>query len=215
VREGLAYLAAHRPQAAVTLVKTLWGAGGGMIFLFAVYAAEVFAPRGGDASRALGLLYAGRGVGALAGPLVFRRLWGESAHSLQRSILAGFLLAAAGYAAMIAAPTALAGSLFLVVAHAGGSTCWVCSTQLLQITVPNSLQGRVFAVEIAGLTLSMALSSGLAGALVGRGLLDLRATTLLLASVPLAGALIWWAAMRRLSAGLAAAARSPESSPIS
>lgn len=206
LRQGLAYLAEQRAAAAVALVKTLWGAGGGMIFLFAVYAAEAFTPRGGDSSRALGLLYAGRGVGALVGPLVFRRIWGESPRSLRRSIQIGFLLAAVGYAAMIAAPSALWGAIFLVIAHAGGSTCWVCSTQLLQITVPNALQGRVFAVDIAGITLAMAVSAWAAGALIGRGWLDLRGTTLVMAAVLLAGAVVWWATMRRLGAKLDGAA---------
>jgi predicted MFS family arabinose efflux permease len=215
LREGAAYLSSHRPQAAAALVKGLWGTAGGIIFLLAIYAAEVFTPRGGESSRALGLLYAGRGVGALVGPLIFRRVWGESARSLRRSIQVGLLLAAAGYAALTAAPSAIVAALFLVCAHMGGSTCWVNSTQLLQLTVPNALQGRVFAVDLAAVTLTMALSSAVAGALIGRGVTSLRGTTFVMVGAMLAAALLWAALMRRLGKGLEAAAEQrPEPRPV-
>ena len=206
LREGVRYLRSHPPQAAAALVKGLWGAAGGMLFLFAIYAAEAFTPKGGDSARSLGVLYAGRGLGALAGPLVFRRVWGESARSLRRSIQIGLLLVASGYAAMITAPSAVVGALFLVWAHAGGSTCWVNSTQLLQLTVPNALQGRVFAVDLGAVTLTMALSSALAGALYGHGILGLGGTTLAMAGAAAMAALAWAVAMRRLGARLETAA---------
>src|SRR6185437_15837984 len=79
------------------------------------------------------------------------------------------------------APNALLGALCLVFVHAGGSTCWVNSSQLLQLTVPNPLQGRVFAVEIAAFTFTAALSNAFAGAALGRGTLDLRGVTLAMA----------------------------------
>jgi len=206
LREGARYLRSHPPQAAAALLKGLWGTAGGMLFLFAVYAAEVFTPRDGDSARALGVLYAGRGLGALVGPLVFRRVWGESARSLRRSIQIGLVMVASGYAAMILAPSAVVGALFLVWAHAGGSTCWVNSTQLLQLTVPNALQGRVFAVDLGAVTLTMALSSALAGALYGRGILGLAGTTLVMAGAAALAALGWATAMRRLGLGLETAA---------
>jgi len=198
LREGMLYLKHHTPQAAVSLAKGLWGLSGGVVFLYAVYAAEVFTPKGAASARALGILYAGRGVGAFVGPLAFRRVWGESAKSLRRSVQAGFLLAAVGLAALVSAESAIVGALFLIVAHAGGSVCWVSSTQLLQLTVPNALQGRVFAVEQGALTVTVALSSALAGALIGRGMMGLTGATLVLAGAAAVSAVIWTAVMRRV-----------------
>jgi predicted MFS family arabinose efflux permease len=206
LHEGVRYLQRHTPQAAVTLVKALWGMAGGVVFLYAVYAAEVFTPKGASSAGALGLLYAGRGVGALVGPLVFHRVWGQDARSLRRSIQVGFVLAAIGVTALVSAPSAIVAALFLVCAHAGGSTCWVSSTQLLQLTVPNTLQGRVFAVEQAAFTLAMALSSAASGALIGRGITTIAGATLALAATALVSALIWTALMRRLGSRLEVAA---------
>ena len=57
-------------------------------------------------------------------------------------------------------PAVLAGTL---VRAMGGGTLWVFSTQLLLQLVPENVRGRVFATEYALLTLSMAMSAGLAG----------------------------------------------------
>lgn len=206
LREGAAYLAKNGAQAAAALVKSLWGFSGGILFLFAIYAGEVFTPKGGDSSRALGVLYAGRGFGALVGPLVFRRIWGESAPSLRRSIQLGFPLIAIAYVAFAHAPSVGVAALLLVFAHSGGSTCWVNSTQLLQITVPNALQGRVFAVELAAFTATMSLSNALAGALIGRGIAGPREVTFVMAGAAVVSAFVWAAAMRRVGPRLDRAA---------
>lgn len=206
LREGARYLGAHRPQALAAMVKGLWGAVGGAVFLYAIWAAEVFTAKGQDSARALGILYAGRGVGALLGPFVFRRIWGESVRALVRSIALGFVLAAAGLALLITARSALAGACFLICAHAGGSTVWVASTQLLQLTVPGGLQGRVFAVEQGAVTLSSAISSVVAGALIGRAFTSLAGATLVMAAGPALSFVIWSLTMARLAPRLEAAA---------
>jgi MFS family permease len=206
LREGIAYLRSHRPQAAAALVKGLWGMSGGIVFLFSIYAGAVFSAGGAAPARATGLLYAGRGVGALVGPLVTQRLWGESSRSLRRSIQVGFPLAAVAYVAFSFAPNAVIGALLLVCAHAGGSACWVSSTQLLQISVPNGLQGRVFAVELCALTFTMALSNAFAGVALGRDVMGLRAVTFVIAGAAAVSALIWALTMRRLGRRLDAAA---------
>ena len=206
LREGLGYLRAHRAQASAALVKCLWGMSGGIIFLFSIYAGERFTATGHDTSSTTGLLFAGRGLGALAGPLVARRLIGESATSLRRSIQIAFPIAAIAVVAFSFAPTALLGALCLVFVHAGGSTCWVNSSQLVQLTVPNPLQGRVVAVEIAAFTFTTALSNAFAGAALGRGTLDLRGVTLAMAGAAALSTVVWWFAMRRVGARMDAAA---------
>jgi MFS family permease len=206
LREGLGYLRAHGAQASAALVKGLWGMSGGIVFLFSIYAGERFTATGHDTSSTTGLLFAGRGLGSLLGPLVARRLLGESAPSLRRAIQIAFPIAAVAVVAFSFAPTALLGALCLVVVHAGGSTCWVNSSQLLQLTVPNPLQGRVFAVELAAFTFTTALSNAFAGAALGRGTLDLRGVTLVMAGAAALSTLAWWFAMRRVGARMDAAA---------
>ena len=58
--------------------------------------------------------------------------------------------------------------LFLLIAHTGGSILWVFSTVLLQREVEDQFRGRVFAAELALLTLTMAASNFLVGELMDR-----------------------------------------------
>ncbi|MFO0762027.1 MAG: MFS transporter [Byssovorax sp.] len=206
LREGARYLRGHAAQASAAMVKGLWGLCGGIVFLFSIYAGEIFATQGADPARSTGLLYAGRGLGALIGPLIARRIWGESARGLRLSILAGFPLSALGYLALSTCPSAAFGAGCLVLAHSGGSTCWVSSTQLIQMTVPNDLQGRVFAVEQAAFTLTVAMSNALVGAAIGEAILGARGATVAMACAAAVAAGIWGMAMRRLGPRLDAAA---------
>jgi len=57
---------------------------------------------------------------------------------------------------------------FLGIAHTGGSILWVFSTVLLQRNVEDSFRGRVFAAELALLTLTMAASNYVTGELLDR-----------------------------------------------
>jgi hypothetical protein len=113
---------------------------------------EVF-PLGPDGALGTGLLYAARGVGAGLGPVLAHRWGGASAKFLRRALGPSFLLMAAGYLLLSGAPSLRLAALALALAHCGGSTQWVFSTALLQLTVPGRLQGRIFAVELALLTL--------------------------------------------------------------
>ncbi|NJN18986.1 MAG: MFS transporter, partial [Oscillochloris sp.] len=74
-----------------------------------------------------------------------------------------FFISAAGYLAFSGAPSLLFAMLAVMLAHTGGSIEWVFSTALLQMHVPDELRGRVFAVEYAALTLTLAVSSYFTG----------------------------------------------------
>ena len=58
----------------------------------------------------------------------------------------------------------VAALLFLMIAHMGGSILWVFSTVLLQKSVEDQFRGRVFAAEMALVTLTMAASMTSKGA---------------------------------------------------
>lgn len=160
--EGLRFLASDHEVLLYALVKALWSMGGGVLLVLTLYGRQLF-PLGNDGALSIGLLYAARGVGAAIGPLAAQYFGGSSVLALRRAIGPSVLLTGIGYALASVAPSLPLVALAVLIAHLGGSTQWVYSTALLQISVPNRLQGRVFAVELAALTLTTALSSYLAG----------------------------------------------------
>ena len=61
--------------------------------------------------------------------------------------------------ALSGAPTLWIAALCVLLAHFGGTILWVFSTVLLQLEVPDRFRGRVFAVELALVTLVTSASS--------------------------------------------------------
>jgi MFS family permease len=192
-REGLSFVFSHRDIALYTLTKSLWSLGGGVLLLLTLFGRQIF-PLGVDGALSIGLLYAARGIGAGIGPLLARRLGGDTARFLRRAIGPSILLTAVGYTIVSGAPSLLLAALGVMIAHIGGSTQWVFSTTLLQLSVPNRLQGRVFAVEGAFLTLTTAFSSYATGVASDSGWTP-RTLALLLSGVFLLPTLILWLAL--------------------
>jgi MFS family permease len=160
--EGWRYLRRNPRVMAVLLVKSGWGLGGGVLLLLTVFGKQIF-PIGRGGSTSIGLLYAARGVGALVGPMIASLFTGRSPRVMRRVIAIAFFIAAAFYLLFAHAPTLAFAALFAVGAHAGGSIQWVYSTALLQMSVPDRFLGRVFALELAMLTLTMSLSTYFTG----------------------------------------------------
>lgn len=160
--EGWRYLRGNPRVMAVLLVKSGWGLGGGVLLLLTFFGKQIF-PIGRDGSTSIGLLYAARGMGALIGPMIAGLFTGRSPRMMRRVIAIAFFIAAAFYLAFAHAPTLALAALFAIGAHAGGSIQWVYSTALLQLSVPDRFLGRVFALELAILTLTMSLSTYFTG----------------------------------------------------
>ena len=70
-------------------------------------------------------------------------------HHLLRACAASFLAFFTGYLLMAAAPNIWALYPATVVRSCGSSVVWVYSTLLIQLRVPNQLQGRMMALEMA------------------------------------------------------------------
>jgi MFS family permease len=157
-REGLRFVFSQRDIAIYTMTKMLWSLGGGVLLLLTLFGRRIF-PLGVDGALSIGILYAARGVGAGIGPLIARHLGGDGERFLRRAIGPSFFFTAVGYVVVSGSPSLLFAFLGVMIAHVGGSIQWVFSTALLQMCSPNRLQGRVFAVEGALLTLATALSS--------------------------------------------------------
>ena len=156
--EGLRYLRRHGHVAALILVKAGWGLAGGVLLLLTIFGQRVF-PMGGGAAAGIGILYGARGIGAALGPIALRWILGQQPRTLRRTIGPAFFIVGVFYVALAFAPTLPLAAACVLFAHFGGSILWVFSTVLLQLEVPDRLRGRVFAAELALVTLTTSASS--------------------------------------------------------
>jgi hypothetical protein len=172
LREGLSYLACHPAQRSLLMLKAGALLSGGSFVLVTVFAEQLFAREGsffGDKGILMGIMLAGRGLGALAMPFAMERFTGSSVRGVSRALLFAFPLCVLFFCAFSQAPMVwfAAGALFF--AHGGTSTIWVGSSQLLQLTVPNRVLGRVLSVDLALVTLSVAFVNAVVAAALVRG----------------------------------------------
>jgi MFS family permease len=161
--EALRYIG-HRPRvASLVTVKSAVGLGNGVLTTFPLLATAIFhvGPIG------TGLLFAARGLGALIGPLLLRRLL------LVRSRLLPGLALSMGtygltYLCLSITPWFWLVVLFVVIAHCAGGGNWAMSNYGLQIEVPDALRGRVFATDVMLATLAISVSQLVVGGFVDR-----------------------------------------------
>ncbi len=163
--DGARYVKNRSRVLAALLVKPAWGLGGGILTLLAVFGERVF-PIGGKTATGIGVLFTARGLGTAMGPILARRWMGETRKQMQTAIGIAFLIGGAFYIGFGVSRSLVLALIFLAIAHAGGSILWVFSTVLLQSTVEDQFRGRVFAAELALVTLTMAASNYLVGELI-------------------------------------------------
>ncbi|MBC8031618.1 MAG: MFS transporter [Pyrinomonadaceae bacterium] len=175
--EGARYVKRRPRVLALLLVKPAWGLGGGILTLLAVFGERIFPVRN-NAALGIGILFAARGIGTAVGPIVARRISGEGKKRMQVSIGISFLIGGVGYMAFGSATNFVLALIVLGIAHTGGSILWVFSTVLLQRDVEDNFRGRVFAAELALLTLTMAVSNYATGELLDRFRLSPRVVTI-------------------------------------
>jgi MFS family permease len=145
---------------ALMLSKTTFAIGAGVVSQLAVLASDVFG--GGDASR--GLLIGARGVGSGLGPLIAARYaGGELSRVLRVCGIAG-LVFSGSYLIGAWMPVLALTAIFITIAHLGGGAQWTLSTYGLQIRSPDAVRGRILAGDFALVTLTLSVSSALAGA---------------------------------------------------
>jgi MFS family permease len=193
--DGVRYVK-HRPRIlALLLVKPAWGLGGGILTLLAVFGEKIF-PVGKSGSTGIGVLFAARGIGTAVGPIVARRISGEGKKRMQNSIGIAFLIGGVFYMAFGAAASFVVAIIVLGLAHTGGSILWVFSTVLLQRGVEDNFRGRVFAAELALLTLTMAVSNYATGELLDRFRLSPRAVATGIGAFFLLPGIAWFVTQR-------------------
>jgi MFS family permease len=175
VVEGIRYIRSHR-----TLLPAVFAKAGELMVgpswvIFTVMGAREFAIHrpgmnsAGSAMLGMSILLAGRGVGALMGPLISARWAGQRDYRLRLGILFGYLVISAGYGVLGASRSVWMAAACAMLAHAGGSTVWVFSTTLLQLHSDDRFRGRVFAADLGLGSLSFAITAYLAGLFLDRG----------------------------------------------
>ena len=193
--DGIRYVKDRPRVLALLLVKPAWGLGGGILTLLAVFGERIF-PVGKSAATGIGVLFAARGIGTAVGPIVARRMAGEIDRRMQTWIGIAFLIGGAFYVAFGSATSFVFALIVLGVAHCGGSILWVFSTVLLQRSVDDSFRGRVFAAELALLTLTMAASNYTTGELLDRFQISPRVVTIGIGIFFLLPGLAWFLTQR-------------------
>src|SRR5215204_1614507 len=193
--DGIRYVKDRPKVLAALLVKPAWGLGGGILTLLAVFGERIF-PIGKNAAGGIGVLFAARGIGTAVGPLVARRISGEGVKRMQASIGIAFLIGGAFYIAFGSATSFIFALVVLGIAHCGGSILWVFSTVILQRAVVDSFRGRVFAAELALLTLTMAASNYVTGELLDRFRISPRIVTIGIGILFIVPGLAWFLTQR-------------------
>jgi MFS family permease len=193
--EGIKYVKDRPKVLAALLVKPAWGLGGGILTLLAVFGERIF-PFGKNAAGGIGVLFAARGIGTAVGPLVARRISGEGVKRMQASIGIAFLIGGVFYIAFGTATSFMFALIVLGIAHCGGSILWVFSTVILQRDVTDSFRGRVFAAELALVTLTMAASNYVTGELLDRFGISPRVVTVGIGILFLLPGIAWFLTQR-------------------
>jgi hypothetical protein len=193
--EGIRYVKDRPRVLAALLVKPAWGLGGGILTLLAVFGERIF-PMGKNAGGGIGVLFAARGIGTAIGPLVARRVSGEGAKGMQAAIGIAFLIGGTFYIAFGRATNFIFALVVLGIAHCGGSILWVFSTVILQKEVVDNFRGRVFAAELALVTLTMAASNYVTGELLTRFNISPRTVTVGIGILFLLPGITWFLTRR-------------------
>jgi hypothetical protein len=190
IRVVLRFARGNRTLAALLLSKTTFGVGTGVILMLAVFGRDVF--KAGDAG--IGILFAARGLGALMGPFLVRSIVGVSERGLIAGIAASFGIFALSYGLLPLAPILPLAALAVFAGHLGGGAQWTLSSYGLQRAAPDAIRGRVFSLDYGLVTLTVALSTLVAGFLAER--FSPAATTWTLVGLAATAAIGWIAFAR-------------------
>ena len=115
---------------------------------------------------------------------------------MQASIGIAFLIGGVFYINFGRATSFVFALVVLGIAHCGGSILWVFSTVILQRSVADNFRGRVFAAELALVTLTMAASNYVTGELLDRFKISPRIVTVGVGTFFLLPGIVWFITQR-------------------
>ena len=160
--EGARYMLARPVVLVLSLLKSGLAIAGGIMTIIPLYAHQLFTTPSAI-SFGIGVMYSCRGVGAALGPLLVKRLFGDSIRVLQIAISGCFFLEALAYLLFSYTHSLWSAALCLGMSTLFGSVIWVFSSTLLHMEVEDLYLGRVFGSELAMMTLVMGVSNMGAG----------------------------------------------------
>lgn len=184
---ALTHLRANPHLVLVVLAKAFWGVGGGLILLLSVFPIKVFAAA--DPDRGVGLMYSMRGVGTLLGPLLALAMVRNQTKSMGKAIGISLVLCGVLYVLFSKSPTLELAAFCVLVANLGTGAVWVVSTTMMQLSVPDSMMGRLSAIDLGGVTLTMAVSQFVCGVYAER--MDPRTVGVWCGIVAIGTGLLW------------------------
>ncbi len=192
IRETVTFARRDHHVLALLVVKCGFGVAAGVIGLISVFAVDVF--HGGAGT--IGLLMSARGLGALVGPFLFRRLTGGRDDRLFTGLSIAGVIFALGYGIFSIAPAVWVAGVGACVAHIGGGATWTLSTYGLQRFTPDAIRGRVFSFDYGLVTLTIGASVFFAG--LAADYIDPRIVMGAVATIAFAWAVGWTVWRRRL-----------------
>ena len=154
--DAMRFLMAEPMVLVLSLLKAGLAVAGGIMTLIPLMASQVLSV---SVSLGIGILYSARGLGAALGPILVRRIFGETASVLQWAIAGAFFLKAFSYLFIAASHNLWTLSLGVALATLFGSIIWVFSSALIHLSAPDNYLGRIFSFELALLTLVMGCSN--------------------------------------------------------
>jgi len=184
LREAAHYARGRKTVLALLTSEGGYGISAGVIALLSVFAFDVFDT--GDVGT--GILYGARGVGALLGPFLIRRVGGNDQRAFGL-IGAGTIVHGLGYSLFALSPWFGPAALCVLIAHLGGGGIRMISSYGLQRYVPDELRGRIFAADQSLGMLTTSISSVAAGLLSDS--IGPQPTVLILGSLALTWGAIW------------------------
>lgn len=189
LRDALSFIRHHPIVLRLVFAKVGVSSANGIVGLLPTFAAGRFA----GTNAATGLLFAGRGLGAMLGPILARGAVGATPTT--RAIIAVCGIATLTYCAVYAVfPLChvFAGAVVLaVLAHLGGGAQWSLSTYALQRETADEYRGRVLSLDYGLATLAIGASSIAAGLLADA--LGASAATWWLAAIGSGYSILWLA----------------------
>jgi MFS family permease len=191
--DGLRYLRGKPFILILALVKGSAALAWGALSVLELAMAERYFPIGEKGAITLSILYAVTGVGSGLGPLLMRRLVGDSQRSALWALTVGFAMLTIGvfWMGMARSLSELAGA--TLVRTLGGGTIWVFSAALLQTLTEDKFRGRVFSFEFAVFTLTQSIATLWAGVAQDNIGLDARQALLYTSGISLVVAILWTA----------------------